>query len=133
MGPNGAEIIRVFTRQAGGTISDTTLDPSKDAEVVVEVEAGGTVYGVQGKYSTGLFVKDLIDGTLIPFTPAPAKGALGDPPWTPQATQITYTIKAADLANHKDHLCQVDAYVLIGGMPPFDPSFAVSPTFLILQ
>lgn len=132
MGPNEAQIVRIFTRQAGVTVSDSTLDSTKDAEVVFEVEAGEAVFTGQPKYSTGLFVKDLVDGTLIPFTPTPAKGAVGDPPWKPQAAQIVYTIKATDLANHKGHLGEADGYVLIGGNPPYAASFATSPTFLVL-
>jgi hypothetical protein len=34
MGPNHAEIIRVYTREPGGTIEDLTLDSATNAEVV---------------------------------------------------------------------------------------------------
>lgn len=131
MGPNDADIIRVYTKEAAGTVADTTLDSSKDANVVVEVEAGSAVFSAAAKYQTGLVVKDLVDGTLIPFSPPPVSGALSTAPWTTQDAEFVYTITAADLGPHKGHLCQVYAYLLIG-VTDFDASFVESPMFLIL-
>jgi hypothetical protein len=131
MGPNDAEIIRVYTREKGGTIADVTLDSGSDAEIVVEVEAGSAVFGAGAQYSTGLVVKDLTNGNNIPFNPAPVSGTLSVAPWDAQADSFTYTITAADLAAHKDSLCQVYAYLLVG-VKNFDASFVESPLFLIL-
>jgi hypothetical protein len=131
MGPNEAQIIRVYVREAGGTVADSTLASTANAEVVVEVEAGTTVYNLMAQYSTGLFVKELVSGIDIPFNPVPADGQLDKPPWQPQATQFVYTIAAADLTGHVGHLCRVYAYTLIGGAPPFEASFAESPIFLV--
>jgi hypothetical protein len=131
MGPNEAQIIRVYVRETGSTVADATLAATATAEVVVEVEAGSTVYSLMAQYSTGLFVKDLISGTDIPFTPVPATGQLDNLPWKPQATEFVYAIVPGSFAGHVGHLCRVYAYVLIGGAPPFEASFAESPIFLV--
>ena len=131
MGPNEGQIIRVFVREAGSAVADSTIAVTAAAEVVVEVEAGTTVYNLMAEYSTGLWVKDLISGTDIPFAPAPANGQLDKPPWQPQATEFVYTLTPASLAGHAGHLCRVYAYTLIGGAPPFEASFAESPLFLV--
>ena len=36
MGPNDADIIRVYTREGNGTVADNTLDPNIDGKVVVD-------------------------------------------------------------------------------------------------
>lgn len=131
MGPNDAEVVRVYTREKNGAIADVTLDSGTDAEVVVEVEAGSTVFGVGAQYSTGLVIKDLANGTNIPFTPPSVSGTLTAAPWSNQAQSFTYTIAAADLAAHKGSVCQVYGYLLVG-VTNFDASFAESPLFLIL-
>jgi hypothetical protein len=131
MGPNHAEIIRVYTREPGNTIEDLTLDSAANAEVVVEVEAGQTIFDTGARYKTGLVIKDLETGGSIPFSPAPVSGSLTDPPWDTQADSFTYTIQAGDLAGHAGNLCRVYAYLLVG-VKDFDASFAESPVFLIL-
>jgi NAD dependent epimerase/dehydratase family enzyme len=131
MGPNDAEIVRVYTREKSGTVADVTLDSGSDAAVVVEVEAGSTVFGLGAQYSSGLVIKDLTNGTNIPFTPASVSGTLTAAPWSNQAQSFTYTITAADLAAHKGSICQIYAYLLVG-VKDFDASFVESPLFLIL-
>jgi hypothetical protein len=131
MGPNHAEIIRVYTREPGSTIEDLTLNSAANAEVVVEVEAGRTIFDTGARYRTGLVIKDLETGGSVPFSPAPASGSLTDPPWDTQADSFTYTIAAGDLAGHAGNLCRVYAYLLVG-VKDFDASFAESPVFLVL-
>jgi hypothetical protein len=131
MGPNHAEVIRVYTREPGSTIEDLTLDSSTNAEVVVEVESGRTIFEAGARYKTGLVIKDLETGGSIPFGPAAASGSLTDPPWDTQADSFTYTIQAGDLAGHAGNLCRVYAYLLVG-VKDFDASFAESPVFLVL-
>jgi hypothetical protein len=136
MGPNDVEIIRVFTKEASGTVADTTLDSSADAQVVVEVEAGSAAFGTGGNWKVGIVVKDLVDGTVIPFTLTPTtavSGQLSTPPWDTQAERFRYTIPNANLAQHKGNLCQVYAYLLFGtNAQNFDASFVESPVFLVL-
>jgi hypothetical protein len=139
MGPNDADIIRVYTRESGGTsANDNTLDPSLNAEVVVDLEAGTAVIGTGAQWQVGIVIKDLVNGTTIPFTLTPTTvvhGNLGTPPWpagTPAVT-FTYTIPAGNLTLHKGSLCKVYAYLLIGiNAANYDASFVESEPFLIL-
>jgi hypothetical protein len=39
MSPNDVELVRVYTKEIGGKISDTTLPVSSSFEVIVEAEA----------------------------------------------------------------------------------------------
>ena len=130
MGPNHAQIIRVYTREVGSPIADFVLDATKPAEVVVEVEAGATVFGTGAKYRTGFMVKDLETGTTIAFSPAPAVGAFGSPPWGTPSEALVYTMTPAALGPHAGHLCRVYAYLLVG-IANYDASFVESDLFLI--
>ncbi|HUN36189.1 MAG TPA: hypothetical protein VMU95_29680 [Trebonia sp.] len=136
MGPNSADIVRVYTREASGEIENNTLDPSADAVVVVDVEAGGTVLGNGAQWQLGIVVKDLTADSVIPFTLTPTtavSGSLSSAPWTTQSERFHYTIPAANLATHKGSLCQVYAYLLIGtNAANYDASFVESQPFLVL-
>lgn len=135
MGPNDAQIIRVYTREKGAVIADVTLDSGADAEVVVDVEAGSAAIGTNSKWQLGIVIKDLVNGTTIAFTntPPPLSGSLGAAPWGTQAETFAYTVPSANLAGSKGDLCQVYAYLLIGnGLTEYDASFAESPVFLVL-
>ena len=54
MGPNEADIIRVYTKAAGSTIADVTLDSAVNAEVVVDVEAGSAVFLSGAQWHLGM-------------------------------------------------------------------------------
>lgn len=130
MGPNHAQIIRVYTREVGSPIADFVLDATKPAEVVVEVEAGATVFSLGAKFTTGFMVKDLETGASIGYTPPAVSGTLSSPPWTSPSEAFVYTISPAALAPHKGHLCRVYAYLLVG-VAQYDASFVESELFLI--
>jgi hypothetical protein len=136
MGPNDADIIRVYTREATGEVADNTLDPSADAMVVVDLEAGSAVLGNGAQWQVGIVVKDLVAGSVIPFNQTPTtavNGHLGTSPWTTQSETFQYTIPAANLGPHKGNLCQVYAYLLIGtSAANYDSSFVESEPFLVL-
>jgi hypothetical protein len=130
MGPNHAQIIRVYTRETGSSIADFVLDATKPAEVVVEVEAGTTVFTLGAKYTTGLMIKDLETGASIAFAPPAVSGTLNSAPWSAPSEAFVYGVTPASLAPHAGHLCRVYAYLLIG-TTDFDASFVESDLFLI--
>jgi hypothetical protein len=136
MGPNDADIIRVYTREATGEVADNTLDPTADAVVVIDLEAGGAVFGTGAQWQLGLVVKDLVTNSVIPFTTTPTtavSGNLGTAPWTSQSETFVYTLPAGNLGPHKGNLCQIYAYLLIGiNAANYDASFVVSEPFLVL-
>jgi hypothetical protein len=135
MGPNDADIIRVSTRESNGNVADNTLDPGKDAEVVVEVEAGSAIFGTGGQWQVGVHVRDLDGGNInTVLAPTPAmSGHLGTAPWTTQRAIFRYTIPAGNLTAHKGHLGRVHAYLLVGtNAANYDASFVESDPFLVL-
>jgi hypothetical protein len=136
MGPNDADIIRVYTREASGEIADNTLDPNADAQVVVELESGSAVTFSGAQWQLGIVVKDLVNDGIIPFKLSPTTqvtGNLGTPSWPTQSEQFVYTLQAGDLVLHKGNLCQIYAYLLIGvNAANYDASFVESEPFLVL-
>jgi hypothetical protein len=136
MGPNDADIIRVYTREATGEIADNTLDPNVDAQVVVELESGSAVTFSGAQWQLGIVVKDLVNDGIIPFQLSPTTqvtGNLGTPNWPTQSEQFVYTLQAGDLVLHKGNLCQIYAYLLIGvNAANYDASFVESEPFLVL-
>jgi hypothetical protein len=136
MGPNDADIIRVYTREATGEIADNTLDPNVDAQVVVELESGSAVTFSGAQWQLGIVVKDLVNDGIIPFKLSPTTqvtGNLGTPNWPTQSEQFVYTLQAGDLVLHKGNLCQIYAYLLIGvNAANYDASFVESEPFLVL-
>lgn len=136
MGPNDADIIRVYTREASGEIADNTLDPNVDAQVVVELESGSAVTFSGAQWQLGIVVKDLVNDGIIPFKLSPTTqvtGNLGTPNWPTQSEQFVYTLQAGDLVLHKGNLCQIYAYLLIGvNAANYDASFVESEPFLVL-
>jgi hypothetical protein len=137
MGPMQARIIRVSTREFGGPIADVTLDPNKDAEIYVEVEAGNAVFGMGAHWQVGLHVHDL-DGGTIPFILAPTStlhGHMASPgdAWDHPSKTFKYTIDKTALGTHKGHLGRVHAYLLVGTSPAnYDATFVESEPFLVL-
>ena len=135
MGPNEADIIRVSMREANGEVADNTLDPSLNAEVVVEVEAGSAIFGTGGAWQVGVHVRDL-DGSNIGTTLTPTtttSGHLGTAPWTAQRAILRYTVPAGNLTAHKGHLGRVHAYLLVGtNAANYDATFVESEPFLVL-
>ena len=144
MYPDDAQLSRVFTRDVGGPVEDQTFAISADFEVVVEVEAGSTIFGNLATYGIGVAVIDYsFDATAIqnitPNTGVPPNAfvgfqgpsAMGSPPWATQAAQIVFTVHAADLAGRVDHMCQAYAVLRAGGGAEPQVSFATSPFFLL--
>jgi hypothetical protein len=137
MGPNQAEIIRVSTREFGSPVADVTLDPNKNAEVVVEVEAGTAVFGMGAHWRLGVHVHDLDGGTLpLVLAPTPTlHGHMNEPgdAWDHPSKTFKYTIEKATLAGHEGHLGRVHAYLLVGtNAANYDATFVESEPFLVL-
>ncbi|KAA0932293.1 hypothetical protein [Streptomyces apricus] len=131
MGPNDTEIVRVFARSTASPSADPTLDPKEAAQIVVEAEAGDAVFRMGVPYEVDVTVKDLVDGTNIPTTPAGAvTGQLSQAPWNKQHSAFVFGVAASELEKHKGHQCEVYATVYMGLQEP-DASFATSPRFLV--
>ncbi|MER5751690.1 hypothetical protein [Streptomyces sp. NPDC002088] len=137
MGPNDAQIVRVFSREPKGPIADFTLDPKTDAEIVLEAEAGGTLHQNAGKYIVTLILRDLNDLTAIPArvlnaaTANEVAGNFTDANWPNLPASFVFVIDRAELDARKGHMVQAHGSVLYGTSDP-GVTFAVSPQFQIL-
>jgi hypothetical protein len=137
MGPNDAELIRVFTSNVGSPIGDFVFRVGSPFEVRVDVEAGVAVAGMA--FRTNILIFDFMNpANPVPFTDpnGPPPGFVGnaiDPPagpWPTAAHTFVYNVPAPG-AGRTNNLCQVHAWLLVGGGPNFDTSFAASPTFFL--
>ncbi|RMD93736.1 MAG: hypothetical protein D6814_15220 [Calditrichaeota bacterium] len=132
MGPNDAELVRVYTRNPGGAIADVTFPFNQNIEIVVEAEAGSAIFGSGAGFEVGVVVRDLTDNTIIPTTGAIAD-SLSAGAWSTQSTQFTFTISSADLGAAKEnHIVEVIAFLRVRVADP-DVSFARSPLFMITR
>ncbi|MBK6011395.1 hypothetical protein [Streptomyces sp. MBT53] len=131
MGPNNAELARVFTRRPKSTIADVTFEANGEIEIVLEGECGSTLLGGGGKYRVEILVRDITANDNIPFKVAgPTNGAFMDATWPQEDQAFLYTVEPAALAGRGGHLCQVYAYLLVG-VRNFDADFKTSEMFLI--
>jgi hypothetical protein len=136
MGPNDAQIVRIFSREEKGQIADFTLDPGKNAEIVLEAEAGDTLHDQGGNYLITLVVRDLSDGTLIPATvqtvttPNKVTGNFGDQNWQHLGVQFSFLVSATELSHRKGHLVEAYGSVVYGHHKP-GATTATSPLFMI--
>ena len=69
MSPNDVELVRVYTKEIGGKISDTTLPVSSGFEVIVEAEAGSAIHSSGAQFLMNILVRDLSANDIIPATP----------------------------------------------------------------
>jgi len=136
MGPNDAQLVRVFTRAAGGAVSDTTATSGSDLEIVVEAEAGFALHSTGGKYEFGIVVRNLTTSSSIHTDTM--SGLFGDAKWPTDklANQFVFTIPAAMVtAALAKNIFEVIAYLTVGGVGPMPPdlSFAKSDMFIVHQ
>ncbi|MGW3285486.1 hypothetical protein ACWDR3_12685 [Streptomyces sp. NPDC001002] len=134
MGPNDAQIVRVFSREPSGPIADSTLDPQKDGEIVLEAEAGETLHQGEGSYRVSLVVRDISDGSLIPLTGSgvvTGQFQVAGKGWTDPVGTFTFTMSSTVLGQHAGNIAQAYGSVKYGTKKP-GATFAVSPPFLIL-
>ncbi len=141
--PNDADLVRVYTREAGGTIAETTPHVSASPhsfEVVVEAEAGSVLCGSSQPYTISLVAFDLTAGANpgAPFT-VNTSGELFNntfgniTPWCAYEEKFTITLTAAQAAAVTDHIMQYTA-VLFSRPGSTNPviSFIQSPLFMLV-
>jgi len=129
MGPNDVQIVRVFPRQApGAPIADDSIRTGAAWQIVVEVEAGATIFGTGAQYRVGGVLRNLTKNTV---TPLAAVGPNNWPaaPWNNQKAAIVFAPANIPAANAND-LYEVLAFVRVNAVPPFDMSFARSEMFI---
>lgn len=138
MNPNGVEIVRVYTRETGGTVADITPGvPSQGGsfQVVVEAEAGAVIAGSGAPYKIAIEAFDYSTGEkaqpALKFSQSVA-GAFGSG-WPNHQEVFTITLNANEAPGVQDHILRYVAY-LVTPPPRQRPqivSFAESPLFMI--
>lgn len=127
---SNTQIIRLFTREPGSSVANAALDCTRDAEVVVEVEASTADWNEGALYEIGLTIEDLDGGQTVRYPTETGSMTRGS--WTDQSQPFPpYTIPATELKNHTGHVCQAHAYLLVGAVDR-QVDFAVSPMFLVV-
>lgn len=138
MHPNDARLSNVYTREIGTEISDRSFAVTNQFEIVLEAEAGSTIFDDGVSYHAGFVLHDLTAAAHIPLGlgadfEVRFEGSMrkDKDPWKKQATKLVYTVDAAHLHNRKDHICQVVAFLRVGSGREPNVSFASSPLFLL--
>ena len=122
-----AQIVRVFTRNVGGTTSDETFPPATIVEVAMDVEARPAEIGSGIAFSVGAVAIDL--STLATAVPTPmgntppygATAHMGTPAWPAAHNQFVYQIAAGFGA--ANDICMVLVFLKVGAAAPFDAYF----------
>lgn len=143
MNANDAEVVRVWTREVGGTCGDVTFPNNADFEIVVDVEAGSAKFNDGPQFRVGVVVKDLTHWSTVPATPtivAPCndtgapehdiQGSLNSPCWPTEAGQFVFRVAAGALPTRTNHILSVHAFLIVGVGEP-DVSFVESSPFVI--
>jgi hypothetical protein len=132
-----SKIARVYTREVGGAISDTTLKYDCPFEIVVEVEAAYTAFSEGAQYAAGIVVKDLLEGGTFTAVPQPGTPPIGANDsmnnsagnWKQRAQAFVYKVDAPG-DTKENHIGEVLAFLRVGVSHP-TVSFAESERFVI--
>lgn len=132
MGPNEAEMVRVFTREVGALVRSEALPHDQSFEIVAEVATGATLLDGGPQYETGIVVRDLTGNTTIPTRPAGyGPEYMGGPDWDSQTAEFVYSVSDEDLVpSMANHCFEAIAFLKVGAPYPV-VSFAQSPLFML--
>jgi hypothetical protein len=129
---NDCELVRVFTRRAsaGSTIADQTIKSDEAFDVVLQAEAGQTLFNIGGPYKLNLVVRDLTDGATV--NAASQAGNFGDANWPDLAMQFAFPSVPAQGAAKEDHIYQALVVATAGNADPI-VGFAESDLMVITK
>jgi len=129
VGPNDAELLRVFTRASGAVVGHVTFPYDRAFDAVIECEAGTALHASGAQYAVRIDVIDLSAMHSVVQSAAVAAGFLGDARWPKPAHQFVFGITAPGHACD-GHIWRVFASLKVGVRSP-DASFADSAIFMI--
>ena len=135
MHADDAQIVRVYTKRPGATISDQTYPSNQPFVVTIEAEAGQQVFDDARDYHIRVVVRDLTDNSIVlpPNDPdAQLDGRVrgADPEWNTLDLKYDFPEVPAQGETKESHVYQVIAHLTAGDVNP-NVSFAVSPLFCI--
>lgn len=133
MGPDDVDLVRVYTRDTGAVVAQTSFAVAGGFQIVVEAVAGATIHGMGTQYQTGIVLRDLTAGNTIAtvpagFGPEGMDGAGAN--WPNQSVQFVYNVPAANLVGRAFDVCEVIAFLRAGIANP-DAELATSPLILL--
>jgi hypothetical protein len=129
MGPNKAELRRIFVRASGSVVEHATLPFDSAFDAVIECEAGTALHGSGARYAVRIDVIDLSAMRSVVESAIVASGSLGDAKWPSPAHQFVFGI-AAPGPTSEGHIWKAFASLKVGVRRP-DISFAESTIFVI--
>ena len=129
MGPNDAQLVRVFTRKSGAFIANMAFASHLAFEAVIDCEAGTAIYATGARYEIKIDIVDFSAMASIVGSAIVAAGSLGNADWPTEAQQFVFPIAAPGAIN-EGHVWKVFASLKIGVANPHT-SLAESDLFLI--
>jgi hypothetical protein len=129
VGPNNAELVRVFTREAGAIIADVFFPYNTAFEAIIECKAGTAIHALGARYEVRIDVIDFSAMASIVSSVIVADGFMEDVGWPNHAHQFVFPIAAPGAAK-EGHIWKIFASLKVGVVNPY-ASLAESELFLI--
>lgn len=131
MNPNDVDLTRVFVREPGAIVADSSIPVASGLEIVVEAEAGTTVHGNGTQFLTNIVVRDITANSNIAAIPGPGyAGTMHTSAWPAPDHQFVWNVPPTSLAGSENHVCEVIAFLKAGLANP-DVEFATSEPFIL--
>src|SRR5271157_2473415 len=129
MGPNDAQLVRVFTRKTDAVIANTAFPYHLAFEAILDCEAGTAIHATGAQYEIKIDIVDFSAMVSIVRFAMVAAGFLGDANWPTQAQQFVFLIMAPGVLN-EGHVWKIFVSLKIGVTNPHT-SLAESQLLLI--
>lgn len=129
MGPNQAQLTRVFARKTGSLITETIFPRDASFEVVIECAVGASLHGSGARYEVKVDVVDFSVMAPVGESSIVAAGSLADAGWPTPGHQFVYALPEPGQQN-EGHFWKAFASLKIGVATP-DASVAESPLLVI--
>jgi hypothetical protein len=100
-----------------GGISEESIKDNQSFDLVLELEAGQTIFNSGAVYNLFVVLNDLSDSSKTIYTNAQA-GSLGDPKWQAMDTTFFWTVPVGTVALADDHVYQTIAVMSVGKHDP---------------
>lgn len=118
---NECELSSVYVRYTDvvghGGISEESIKDNQSFDLVLELEAGQTIFDSGAAYNLFVVLNDLSDSSKTVYTNTQA-GSLGDPKWQAMNTTFSWTVPAGTVPLADDHVYQAIAVMSVGKRDP---------------
>ncbi len=112
---NECELSRVYVRNQGGVVSEESIKDNRKFDVVLEAEAGQTLFNGGGAYKLLMVLRDLSSSTTL--NAQSLSGTFGDANWPQPVVQHAFTQNPAGGAAD-DHVLQALGVLSAGKADP---------------